>query len=112
MLALVANLAARMCAMAVLRTREFEADRTSAELTRNPGALAKALAKIEAAEAPTRLATPRMAHLFIADPRGALKEKDKSGFMADMFATHPPVAARIKRLQAMAHQPHSNAVSA
>ena len=59
-----------------------------------------------------RLATPRMAHLFIADPRGALKEKDKSGFMADMFATHPPVAARIKRLQAMAHQPHSNAVSA
>lgn len=97
---LVATLAARCLAMAVSRTREFEADRSAAEFTRNPGALASALRKLESHHAPTKVATQGTAHLFVVDPRVS-KLNDREDFMGDMFATHPPVARRIERLVAM-----------
>lgn len=99
---LVAPLVTRLLAMAVSRKREYLADATGAELTRNPGALASALEKLEANVAPTRAIGKGAAHLCIVDPIGrAFNEVD--GGVADLFGSHPPIHQRITRLQGMAY---------
>jgi len=104
LLVLVAPLIGRLLAMTVSRTREFQADATAAELTRNPVGLAGALRKLEGAFSPTRSINRGVAPLCIVDPLG-LKAGLREGFWADLFATHPPMAARIARLEGMAYQP-------
>ena len=108
LLILVAPLVGRLLAMTVSRTREFQADATAAELTRNPLGLAAALRKLEEAFEPTRSVSRGVAHLCIVDPLG-LKAALREGFWADLVATHPPIATRIARLEAMAYQPGARA---
>ncbi|MEW6734826.1 MAG: zinc metalloprotease HtpX [Acidobacteriota bacterium] len=95
---IVAPIAAVLIQMAISRSREFHADETGAELCGNPLALASALNKIEAwsQRIPISTGTPATAHLFIINPftRSSL---------AQLFSTHPPTIARIKRLQALVH---------
>ena len=67
---LLAPIIGQMLAMMVSRRREFLADASGAELTRNPLALASALEKIEQAHAPTTSVKRGTAHLCIADPLG------------------------------------------
>lgn len=100
---LLAPLISRLMAMAISRNREYLADATSAELTRNPGGLAAALQKIEAADAPTTSIKSGAAHLCIADPLGRSANL-KEGRLADLFGTHPPMAKRITILRGMAYQ--------
>ena len=100
---LLAPIVSRLLALAVSRKREFLADASSAQFTRNPAALAAALRKIEDASAPTKAIQRGSAHLCIADPLGR-RINAKQGFVADMFGTHPPMAVRIARLKAMAYQ--------
>lgn len=100
---ILAPIISRIMAMAVSRNREYLADATGAELTRNPGALASALQKIEAADAPTKSIKRSAAHLCIADPLGR-QVNLKEGRLADLLATHPPMAMRITRLKGMAFQ--------
>ncbi|MFH0879109.1 MAG: M48 family metallopeptidase [Lentisphaerota bacterium] len=100
---LLAPLLARILAMAVSRQREYLADASSAELTRNPGALAAALKKIESDFAPTSSIKQGTAHLCIADPLGR-KIGLREGFWPDLFATHPPMYQRISKLMQMAYQ--------
>jgi len=100
---ILAPLITRLMAMAVSRNREYLADATGAELTRNPAALASALQKIEAAEAPTASIKRGTAHLCIADPLGRAVNA-KEGRLANFFGTHPPMAMRITRLKGMAFQ--------
>jgi heat shock protein HtpX len=100
---ILAPLITRLMAMAVSRNREYLADATAAELTRNPAALASALQKIEAADSPTRSIKRSTAHLCIADPLGR-KVNAKEGGMANLFGTHPPMPKRIAILRGMAYQ--------
>jgi heat shock protein HtpX len=100
---MIAPLAARLLALMVSRQREYLADASSAELTRNPGALADALYKIEFAAEPTKSITQGTAHLCIADPLGRAVTL-KEGFWADLLATHPPMVKRIAALRQMAYQ--------
>jgi heat shock protein HtpX len=100
---ILAPIVAQIVAMSVSREREYLADATGAELTRNPLGLASALEKIESAADPTRSIKQGVAHLCIADPRGrALNEKE--GAFSSLFATHPPIAKRIALLKEMAYQ--------
>jgi heat shock protein HtpX len=100
---ILAPLIARLVAMAVSREREYLADASGSELTRNPLALASALEKIEAAVEPTPSIKQGVAHLCIADPRGrAVNERE--GGLATLFATHPPIAKRIALLREMSYQ--------
>ncbi len=99
----LAPLIARLVAMAVSREREYLADASGSELTRNPAALASALEKIEAAKAPTPSIKQGVAHLCIADPRGRAVNEREGGW-AELFATHPPIAKRIALLREMAYQ--------
>ena len=102
-LVLIAPLLSRLMAMAISRQREFLADATGAELTRNPQALISALEKIRQAVMPTSAINNGVAHMCIADPRGSLIE-EKMGLTADLLATHPPMEKRILALKVMAYQ--------
>ena len=97
----VAPVVSRMLAMAVSRKREYLADATGAQLTRNPMALASALEKLAGATAATQSITRGAAHLCIVDPSPGLMAS-KEGFLADFVASHPPIRQRIIRLQGMA----------
>ncbi len=100
---ILAPLISQIMAMAVSRKREYFADASGAELTRNPLALASALQKLEDASAPTASIKRGAAHLCIVDPIGR-KMNAKEGSAADLFATHPPIDKRIMMLKAMAYQ--------
>lgn len=102
LLVAVSPLLSRLLAMAVSRQREYLADATAAEYTRNPLGLASALEKIGAATSPLRSATRGTAHLFISNPlRRAIDER--RGHVADLLSTHPPLTQRIAILRAMAY---------
>jgi heat shock protein HtpX len=100
-LLLVTPLLSRLLAMAVSRQREYLADATAVQFTRNPLGLASALEKIGAAPVPLRRATRGTAHLFISNP-WPRRLDDRQGAVADLFSTHPPLAQRIAVLRAMA----------
>jgi heat shock protein HtpX len=100
---ILAPLIANIVAMAVSRQREYLADASGAELTRNPLALASALQKIDSATGPTRSIKQGVAHLCIEDPRGRPLNASESGW-ANLFSTHPPIAKRIELLKQMAYQ--------
>jgi len=92
----------RLLALAVSRRREYLADATGAELTRNPLGLAGALEKIENAASPTAAIKRGTAHLCIADPLG-LQMGHREGTWANLWATHPPMEKRIAALKEMAY---------
>ena len=97
--AILAPLAAMLVQMAISRSREYEADRGGAALCGNPLWLASALSRLEAGarQIPNHAAeaNPASAHLYIVNPL-------TGGGLASLFATHPPMAERIARLEAMA----------
>lgn len=100
---MLAPVLAQVLAMMVSRQREYLADASGAELTRNPLGLARALEKIEDAVEPTQAIHHGSAHLCIADPLGR-RLNVSEGFWSGLFASHPPMAARIAALKAMAFQ--------
>ena len=92
---ILAPLAAMLIQMAVSRSREFQADASGAKLTRDPQALASALAKLEQAGRVVQMdANPATAHMFIVNPLTGRS-------LMNLFMTHPPVPERIARLRAM-----------
>jgi len=100
-LAILAPIAATLIQLAISRKREFLADATGALLTRYPEGLASALEKISKDQEPLEVANKATAHLYIASP---FKDKDgegSQGWFSGLFETHPPAAARIKKLRAM-----------
>lgn len=100
---ILAPFIAQILALAVSRQREYLADASGTEMTRNPLALASALEKIDASVEPTRSIKKGTAHLCIGDPLGR-RINGREGFFAEAFATHPPIRKRIALLKAMAYQ--------
>jgi heat shock protein HtpX len=96
----VAPLVSRLVAMAISRRREFLADATAAQYTRNPGALASALAVLSASRGATHRIGRAASHLCIVDPTERRVEGIR-GALGNLLASHPPVAERIARLEAM-----------
>ena len=94
--ALIAPFAATLIQMAISRSREFMADRASAEFTGQPLNLAQALARLHntALEVPMQ-AAPATENMFIVSPLAGRR-------IGNWFSTHPPVEERIARLREMA----------
>ncbi|PYZ95256.1 zinc metalloprotease HtpX [Salipaludibacillus keqinensis] len=92
-LLIVAPIIAMMINMAISRNREYLADASAAELTRNPWALASALEKITGVKTPVKEASNSSAPLYFSDPM-------KKGFKG-LFSTHPDPTERIRRLKNM-----------
>jgi len=99
---LLSPLLSRLLAMAISRQREYLADATSVEFTRNPLGLASALEKIGSHRSPLQKATRGTAHLFISDPLERATD-ERQGRQADLLSTHPPLHLRIAILRSMAH---------
>ena len=95
-LAILSPLLAQMIQLAISRKREFLADADGALLTRYPEGLASALEKISTYSKPMAKASNGTAHLFITNPFGK-----KKGWLIGLFATHPPIEARVKALRSM-----------
>jgi len=91
---IVAPLLAAIVQAAISRQREYLADATGALTTRYPEGLARALEKLQTYGRPMAKQTTSMAHMWISDP-------SRPGFMARLFATHPPIEARVERLRHM-----------
>ena len=95
-LALVlAPLAATLVQLALSRQREYLADASSVELTRNPQGMIDALQKLEHSEPMQHHVDEASAALYINDP------VKKEGGLKSLFYTHPPIADRIERLRQM-----------
>jgi len=91
----LAPIAAVIIQMAISRSREYEADRSSAELTQDPESLARSLQKLETANHRIPLPVPQtQSSLFIVQPL-------TGGGLAKLFSTHPPTAKRVARLLQM-----------
>ncbi|HEV3112433.1 MAG TPA: M48 family metallopeptidase [Candidatus Binataceae bacterium] len=100
-LAVLAPILSQLLAMAVSRRREYLADASSVEFTRNPRALTRALEHLTTIETPIKNASRGTAHLFIINPLEGVKKEDKEGWLDNLLSTHPPLRARIERLRAM-----------
>jgi len=100
---IIAPLIAVVIRMAISRSREFEADRTGAELTGSPLNLASALDKLHAGTSRHPMEVGAAAStLFIADPYASLSAQQRQKLrFSGMFSTHPPIAERIERLTQM-----------
>lgn len=97
----VSPLISRMLAMAVSRQREYLADASAVQLTRNPLGLARALEKIRDLGMPFHKATRGTAHLFFTNPLRR-RVDDRDGRLADLLSSHPPIERRIGVLYRMA----------
>jgi len=94
----LAPMAASLIQMAISRSREFEADRVGAEISRDPKALASALQKISnyahQIHNPTAEAHPETGHMMIINPLAGVS-------FDSLFSTHPKTEERVARLMAM-----------
>ncbi|MEO8632339.1 MAG: M48 family metallopeptidase [Chloroflexota bacterium] len=95
-LAVLTPIIAMLIQLAVSRQREYLADASGALLTRFPPGLASALRKIAADKEALEVANKATASLYFANPL-----KDAPRAMDGLFDTHPPIAERIRRLEAM-----------
>jgi heat shock protein HtpX len=92
-LAILAPIFTQLIQLAVSRQREYLADSSGAYLTRNPNGLASALEKIKNNNTDTKV-NGAVSHLYFVNP---LLPKNAES----LFATHPPIDERIKRLREM-----------
>ncbi len=92
--AIVAPIAAKFVQMAVSRQREYLADATSVQFTRNPNGLISALGKLAEKAEPFPGVSRATQHLFIVNPVQTFTAKSSA-----LLATHPDIADRVARLR-------------
>lgn len=97
---LVAPLLAKLIQLAASRQREYLADASAVELTRNPNGLADALEKLAADTEVLEAANRATQHLYIVNPIHSFEERAQG-----LFSTHPPIQERIRRLRELAGSP-------
>ena len=93
-LAILAPIAARLVQLAVSRQREYLADATSVELTRNPYGLERALAKIATDREVLEVANRATQHMYFTNPIKKFEQR-----ASGLFSTHPAIVDRINRLR-------------
>lgn len=83
----------KLIQLAVSRKREYLADATAVEFTRNPNGLISALRKLQGDNSSMQNVSNATAHMYINEPKKDKREK------TDIFSTHPPLTERIARLE-------------
>lgn len=104
--AILAPIFASLVQFAVSRQREYLADASSVDLTRNPTGLQRALVKISSDTEPLEVANRATQHLYIVNPIKKLDDRSTG-----LFSTHPPIRERIDRLRALSGQPPLDAAA-
>lgn len=90
---ILSPIAGKLLQMALSRNREYLADATAVEFTRNPEGLATALLKLGGANTSVQRVSEATASLYIANP---LKNKKS---VAELFSTHPPIEKRVEAIR-------------
>jgi heat shock protein HtpX len=93
-LAVLAPLISRFIQLAVSRQREYLADASSVELSRNPYGLERALAKIGGDQEVLEVANRGTQHLYFTNPIKKFEARS-----SNLMSTHPPILDRINRLR-------------
>lgn len=93
-LLILAPIFGKLMELAISRRREYLADATAIEFTRNPDGLISALAKLDSDPDELEVANSSTAHMYIVCP---LKNKEKKA--SSLFSTHPPISERIEALR-------------
>ncbi len=96
------TLGAHLLKVAFSREREYLADATAVELTRDPLSLAEALYRISRSWKGGGFAHEGLAPIFMLNPRERRLDEEETWF-ANLFSTHPPVSARVQLLLDQAH---------
>ncbi len=99
-LAILAPIFARLVQLAVSRQREYLADASSVQLTRNPVGLERALARIASDKEVLEVANRATQHLYIVNPIKKFEAR-----ASGLFSTHPPIVDRINRLRQLTGDP-------
>ena len=89
---ILAPIFSKLLQLALSRNREYLADSSAVQITRNKDGLINALKKISADPNPVRTANKASASMYIVNP---LKNKERDS----LLSTHPTTANRIKRLE-------------
>lgn len=92
---ILAPIAAQLMKLALSRNREYLADATAVEFTRNPEGLASALEKIGGINQPVKNANSATANMYISDPILAANGRNRGS----LFATHPPIEKRVEAIR-------------
>src|SRR6187549_2837632 len=100
MLAVLAPIAARLVQLAVSRQREYLADASGVELTRNPYGLERALAKISSDQEVLEVANRGTQHMYFTNPIKKFEERSSA-----LMSTHPATIDRINRLRELTGDP-------
>ena len=100
LISMLAPISASLIQMAISRSREFEADRSAAELLGSGQSLARALQRIEQAASRTPMqVAPAQAQAYIHNPLAEFGQRRTGGVnMSKLFSTHPNTDERIRRL--------------
>lgn len=98
--AILTPIVAQLIQLAISRSREYVADADGVAMTKNPQGLINALEKLGSDTEPLEAANKATAHLYITSPLKNLS-KDRAGFFANLFATHPPLSDRIATLRSL-----------
>ena len=93
-LSILAPIAARLVQLAVNRQREYLADASSVQLTRNPYGIERALAKISEDQEVLEVANRATQHMYFTNPIKKFEQR-----ASGLFSTHPPTLERINRLR-------------
>jgi heat shock protein HtpX len=99
-LAILAPIAARLVQLAVNRQREYLADASSVQLTRNPYGIERALAKISSDQEVLEVANRATQHMYFTNPIKQFEER-----ASGLFSTHPATLDRINRLRQLTGDP-------
>lgn len=94
LLLLLASVFSRLMKLAISRKREFMADASSVEFTRNPDALISALTKLDSDQEPMKQANNSTENMYIVSP---FKGKQKKS--TNWFSTHPSIEDRIEAIK-------------
>jgi heat shock protein HtpX len=99
-LSILAPIAARLVQLAVNRQREYLADASSVQLTRNPYGIERALAKISSDQEVLEVANRATQHMYFTNPIKKFEER-----ASGLFSTHPATLDRINRLRELTGDP-------
>ncbi len=98
----ITNLLSQLLNMFISREKEYRADASAVEYTREPLSLASALYKMGMHWRGTGLIGERLAPIFIINPRFSQLDESE-GLIPTLFSTHPPLIKRLQVLLNMAH---------
>ncbi len=90
---ILSPLISKLIQLAISRKREYLADATAVEFTRNPNGLISALKKLQEDDTSMKYTSNATAHMYINEPKKSQRER------TDIFSTHPPLSERIARLE-------------